>query len=53
LNIRLNKILAQCTFIIFVETALLDSQPVTISLVLDIWSSEALHRTMLAWLLRD
>jgi len=53
LNIRLNKIPAQCTFIILVRTATLDSQPVTISVVLDSWCSEALHRTMLVWLLRD
>jgi len=47
LNIRLNKTLAQCTFIIFVRTAMLDTQPVTISVVMDSWCSEALHRTML------
>jgi len=35
------------TFIIFVRNAMLDSQPVTISVVLDSWCSEALHRTML------
>ena len=40
------------TFIIFVRTAVLDSQPVTTSVVLDSCCSEALHRTMLVWLLR-
>jgi len=35
------------TFIIFVRTAMFDFQPVTISVVLDSWYSEALHRTML------
>jgi len=30
-----------------------DSQPVTISVVLHSWCSEALHRTMLVWLLHD
>jgi len=32
---------------------MLDSQPATISVILDSWCSEALHRTMLLWLLRD
>jgi len=32
---------------------MLESQPVTISVVLDSWCSEALHRKMLVWLLRD
>jgi len=32
---------------IFVRTAMLDSQPVTMSVVLDSWYSEAFHRTML------
>jgi len=40
------------TFIIFVRNAMLDSQPVTNSMVLHSWCSEALHRTMLVWLLR-
>jgi len=40
-----------CCPIILVRTALLDSQPVTISVVMDSWCSEVLHRTMLVWLL--
>ena len=54
LNVRHNKIppTAQHAFIIFVRTAVLDSQPVTISVVLDSWCSKMLHRTMLAWLSR-
>jgi len=36
------------TFMIFVRTAMLHSQPVTISVVLDSWcSDEVLPRTML------
>jgi len=35
------------TFIIFVKTTMFDSQPVTISVVLDSWCSEVLHRTTL------
>jgi len=44
---------AQHWFIIFVRTAILDSQPVTISVVWDSLCSEALNRTMLVWLLRE
>jgi len=40
-----------CKLIIFVRTAMLDSQPVTFCLALDSQCSEALHRTMLVWLL--
>jgi len=47
LNIRLNKIPAQCTFLIFVRTVMLDSQPVTISMVLHSLCKEALQITML------
>ena len=53
LKIRLNKISAQCIFIVFVWTAMLDSQPMTISLVMDIWCNKVLHRMTLAWFLRD
>ena len=42
-----------CTFVIFVRTTMLHSQPLTISVVLDICCSETLHRTMLIWLLCD
>jgi len=35
----------------FVRTAVLGSQPATLSVALDSWCSEALYKTMLVWLL--
>ena len=50
LDIRLDKIPARS---FFAWTAVLDSLPGSLSMVLDSWCSEELHRTMLDWLLRD